>query len=73
MISQIRGEQIKYVVIGEVLSDPVAPQPGQTWMLKTNYVGSPIGLLLSLTYANYVTYQLSYKTFEGPIIRTTLG
>ncbi len=70
---QIRGEQIKYVIIDEVTSDPISPRLGQTWMLKKDFTGQPMGLLLSLTYAGYFTYQLSYKTSEGTIIRQTLG
>ncbi len=72
-MTQIRGEQISYVTIGELSTDPVAPHPNQLWMLKTDYAGQPIGLLLALTYTGRVSYQLSYKTNENTIIRTALG
>ncbi len=72
-MTQIRGEQVKYTVIGEVSSDPVSPVPGQTWMLAKSRVGQPVGLLLALTYASRVDYQLSYKTATNGIIRTSLG
>jgi hypothetical protein len=71
-MTRIRGEQISYITLAEVLADPVAPHVGQTWILKTDYAGQPMGLLLSLTY-NYSTYQLSYKTSSGTIIRTNLS
>ena len=62
--------------IPEYYTDPVSPTPGQTWVLATLKMaaGSPIGLLLSLTYSISVyTYQLSYYTSEGTIIRTPLN
>jgi len=73
MSTQIRGEQIRENNLEQLSGDPVSPRSGQTWVKATVYTGSPIGLLLSLTYASYVTYQLSYKTYEGPIVRTNLG
>ena len=59
-------------LISEVSSDPVSPVPGETWVLRTVSGGSPIGLLLALTYTTY-TFQLSYKTQSGRIVRTTLA
>lgn len=58
-------------------TDPVSPPPNYTWVLKTSTVvggGIPIGLLLGLTYSGVVSnsYQLSYKTLEGPIVRVAL-
>jgi len=62
--------------IPEFTSDPINPCPETAWVLKNtpNIVGSPIGLLLALTYTANITttYQFSYKTLEGPIVRTTL-
>ena len=62
--------------ITELYSDPVSPTPQQAWVLATplSSPGSPIGLLLSLTYAvNTFSYQLSYRTLEGTTIRTVLS
>lgn len=61
------------VSIPELSSDPVAPNAGDSWVLKTDYTGKPIGLLLALTYTNYQTYQLSYRTLTATTIRTTLS
>ncbi len=58
--------------------DPVSPSPEDTWVLHTGGIpmvaGSPIGLLLSLTYAGPSggTYQLSYRTLEGTTKRVAL-
>ena len=58
-------------IIPEYTTDPVSPVAGTTWVLYSVYIGSPIGLLLSLTHTAY-QYQLSYQTAEGAIIRTLL-
>jgi len=62
--------------IPEVYIDPVSPTAGQTWVLATDRgaIGTPIGLLLSLTHAaNVFGYQLSYRTLEGTTIRMVLS
>lgn len=66
------------VTIPELTSDPVSPAPESAWVLRTDVpeiIGSPIGLLLSLTYAtsSLPTYQFSYQTLEGTIVRTQLS
>lgn len=61
------------VSIPELSSDPVAPAAGDSWVLKTDYTGQPIGLLLALTYSGYYTYQFSYRTLAATTIRTTLS
>lgn len=62
--------------IPEYTSDPVNPCPETAWVLKTvpAVTGSPMGLLLAITYpADVITiYEFSYQTLEGPIVRTTL-
>ena len=65
------------VTIPEFTSDPVSPSPNETWVLYTSggNAGQPIGLLLALTYAGSggsSSYQLSYETTEGTIVRTPL-
>ena len=58
--------------IQELTSDPVSPIAGETWVLRQS-VGTPIGLLLSLTTdTGLTTYKLSYKTISGAIVRTSL-
>lgn len=62
--------------IPEYTTDPVAPNPGDTWVLRVLNleVGSPIGMLLSLTYAaTTYFYYLSYRTTEGTTVRTLLS
>lgn len=61
--------------ISQLTSDPVTPTLEQTWVLATQVatVGSPMGLLLSLTNAqNRFTYQLRFRTLEGTTIGTPL-
>lgn len=62
--------------IPEYSSDPASPVAGDTWVLSggASVIGSPIGMLLTLTTAVSVptSYQLSYKTASGRIIRTSL-
>jgi hypothetical protein len=63
-------------VIPELHTDPSPPVPQSTWVLATvlEAAGSPMGLLLSLTYGVDIdTYQLSYRTLEGTTIRTVLS
>ncbi len=67
--------------IPEYATDPVSPAANSAWVLKTVAggisIGSPIGLLLALTYAvtsgGSTTYQFSYRTTEATTIRTTLS
>ena len=67
------------VNIPEYYVDPASPTPEETWVLASltgtgHAAGSPIGLLLSLTYSSTVyMYQLSYRTLEGTTVRTTLA
>lgn len=66
--------------IQELIADPLLPSPEEVWVLRTISGaiadGIPIGMLLALTYTGNVgssTYQLSYQTIEGPIVRVTLN
>jgi hypothetical protein len=62
--------------ISEVTSDPSSPTSGQTWVLATPSItqGSPIGILLALTYATTIfTYRLSYRTAESTTVRVGLS
>lgn len=62
--------------IPEVTTDPVSPTAGQVWVLAADLgaVGTPIGLLLSLTYAvSNFDYKLSYRTSEGTTVRAVLN
>lgn len=67
-------------VIPELDADPGDPFEQSAWVLKSGGGvipdGTPIGLLLGLTYTDVTpinTYQLSYFTKEGTIIRTTMS
>ena len=63
------------VSIPEVYADPISPAPESAWVLATAGIpgGVPIGLLLSLTYTGPIeSYQFSYKTLEGSIVRILL-
>lgn len=57
--------------IPELSADPVSPANGDAWVLASQKKGSPIGLLLALTYPVSV-YKLSYKTIADGIKRVTL-
>lgn len=64
--------------IPELTSDPVSPDPQTAWVLKEEIpevIGSPIGLLLSLTYSTSLlpAYEFSYQTIEGNIVRVPLS
>lgn len=63
-------------LIPELSNDPVSPVAGRQWVLAGGYsvIGAPIGMLLTLTVATSVptTFQLSYKTASGRIVRTNL-
>lgn len=58
--------------IPEYLTDPISPSAGTMWVLRTDLIGKPIGLLMALTYTNDI-YQLSYRTTEGTTVRTVLN
>ena len=62
------------VNIPELTSDPVSPTPQSAWVLNQGTAGgSPIGLLLSLTYAGQIgPYSFSYRTLENTTIRVIL-
>lgn len=52
--------------------DPVAPVPGDAWVLRVGGVtGSPIGLLLALTSTS--KYCFSYRTLSNTTVRTILA
>jgi hypothetical protein len=62
--------------IPEYIGDPVSPAAQQAWVSRAlgHPAGTPIGLLLALTYTGSAyTYTFSYKTLEGPIVRTSLS
>jgi len=62
--------------IPELVEDPDPLVAEGAWVLNSQAqtVGSPIGLLLSLTYAtpSGQKYQFSYYTLEGTIVRVQL-
>ena len=62
--------------IPEKDSDPSSPVKGDSWVLRTggSVVGTPIGLLLVLTYGAVLggSYQFSYRTAGSTTVRTTL-
>lgn len=67
------------VSIPQVSTDPVAPAAQDAWVLKTASGaiadGTPIGLLLALTYKDNtgsLSYQFSYRTQEGTTKRVTI-
>jgi len=58
--------------------DPSSPVAEDAWVLKSGggsqVAGSPIGLLLALTYATTGGgYQFSYRTKENTTVRATLS
>lgn len=65
--------------ITELDADPGSPTSQQAWVLHSTAGGIadgiPIGMLLALTYtgnSGSSSYQLSYQTIEGAIVRTAL-
>jgi hypothetical protein len=57
------------VYVPQVTSDPASPADEDVWVLRENDGeaipnGTPIGMLLGLTYSTYI-YKFSYKTKEG--------
>ena len=71
--------------IPELTSDPSSPAVQSAWVLKsgggggTIAAGTPLGLLLALTYAldssggGPATYQFSYRTIENTTIRVSMS
>ena len=64
--------------IPQLDDDPTSPASQQAWVLKEttgSNAGTPIGLLLSLTYADggTNTYKHSYRTKESTTVRATLA
>lgn len=67
--------------IQELTADPPFPAPEEVWVERLGTGvgipdGTPIGLLLTLTYTDNTTpfsYRLSYQTIEGPIVRVDLN
>lgn len=64
-------ETLSEVKLREVTTDPVATA-GEAWVLRTHEIGSPIGLLLALTYS-VSKYELSFKTEAGTVMRNLLS
>lgn len=60
--------------IQQLDADPVSPNPEEVWVRKNMSIsdGSPIGLLLALTYVGTLSYDLSYRTLEGTTKRVSL-
>lgn len=67
--------------IPELSSDPASPKAEDVWVLRSGSGasipdGTPIGLLLALTYTGNsgvsFTYQLSYRTKAGTTVRRVL-
>lgn len=61
-------------IIPELNSDPVDPQSERAWVLReaVGIGGSPIGLLLSLTYSGAFRHFFSYRTVLGITKRVEL-
>lgn len=69
--------------IPELSSDPASPKAEDVWVLRSGQGsgiadGTPIGLLLALTYYGNVggagfTYQLSYRNQSGATVRATIS
>ena len=62
--------------ISELYADPTTPAAQSAWVLATQVatVGSPVGLLLTLTQASTsYSYALKYRTLEGTTISTPLA
>ena len=59
------------VSIPEYPADPSSPATNDAWVLRQQGAGSPIGLLLSLTYATN-KYKFSYRTIAGETVRVGL-
>jgi hypothetical protein len=74
-------EIISSSAIHQVTEDPVSPEAEEAWVLRSGTGGgiadgTPIGLLLALTYTDNggipFTYQFSYRTKEGTTKRVSL-
>lgn len=62
----------------ELATDPVAPTPGQTWVLRTleNPAGTLqafIGGFPAVTETDDNKYELSFRAAEGKTVRTLLS
>ena len=67
-------------IIPQLDSDPSSPKAQDAWILASTTMGvgggEPYGLLLALTQPGVggsSSYQFSYKTKEGTIIRASLS
>ena len=76
----VGGSTTSTVFIPQLDSDPSSPNEESAWVLKSGGggggAGSPIGLLLSLTYASSMSplsYEFSYRTKESTTVRVTLS
>jgi len=67
--------------ISQVTEDPASPAAEEAWVLRSGTGGgiadgTPMGLLLGLTYTDNggipFTYQFSYRTKEGTTKRVSL-
>lgn len=83
---QVDGQ---FMGIRQLTADPTSPSTDSAWVLRTgsgsgsiqvSTLGVPMGLLLSLTYAQTLTttgiaytYQFSYRTKEGTTVRATIS
>lgn len=61
--------------IPELTSDPATPNVGDTWVIITSFGSAGLAMgPLGLTYSGPInTYQLSYYTAEGVVVRTELS
>tara|TARA_R110000868_G_C10972640_1_gene770674 strand:- start:12856 stop:13152 length:297 start_codon:yes stop_codon:yes gene_type:complete len=75
-------EQLPTGSIPQVSTDPASPAAEDAWVLRSGSGGAiadgtPIGLLLALTYTGNAgtsfSYQFSYRTNEGTTIRANLA
>jgi len=81
--SGVRGGSGGSATITELGSDPISPTTNQAWVLRTGSGGTGGGILqatmglgfpyLSVSSGGSYTYQLSYYTEAGTIVRSTLS
>lgn len=80
----LSGKFDEVSAIPELSLDPVSPNAGDAWVLKTQSGsgsiggGKPRGLLLGLTIPGSggsitFSYKFSYRTSEGSTVRTALA
>lgn len=77
-VDKLLGKVREKDIIPQLDADPTNPKAQDAWILKTGgssgVEGSPIGLLLPLTYVSAsTTYEFSYRTKEGTTIRIVLS